>query len=502
MTKQRIFIAIDLKSFYASVECVERGLDPLTTNLVVADASRTQKTICLAVSPSLKPYNIPGRPRLFEVEQKVKEANYIRASKVNKRKLVGTSFDDTELQSNPNLAISYITATPRMAYYIEYSTKIYDIYLKYVSPEDIHVYSIDEVFIDATTYLNTYKLTPHDFTMMIIEDVLNETGITATAGIGTNMYLSKVAMDIVAKHTKPDAFGVRIAESNEMTYRKLLWNHKPITDFWRVGRGYTKKLHDINLYTMGDIARCSINNEDILFDIFGINAELLIDHAWGQEPCTISDIKSYKPTSNSLGSGQVLHCAYPSNKARIIVQEMIDHLALELVGKGLVSDQVVLTVGYDIENISDNKISNTYKGEIKKDYYGRTVPKSAHGTQTLKYPTSSTRLLTKAMLTLYDRIVDKSLLVRRITISANRVVLESNANNLPIYEQLDIFTNIDEQIKMDEKETIEVEREKRLNQAILDIKKKYGKNKVVKAMNLQDGATELERNEQIGGHKS
>lgn len=502
MTRQRTFIAIDLKSFYASVECIERGLDPLTTNLVVADASRTQKTICLAVSPTLKPYDIPGRPRLFEVEQKIKEANRKRATKINKRNLTGESFDNNYLKSNPNLAIAYITATPRMSHYIQYSTRIYDIYLKYVSPEDMHVYSIDEVFIDATTYLNTYKLTPHDFAMIIIKDVLKTTGITATAGIGTNMYLAKVAMDIVAKHTKADINGVSVAKLDEMIYRKLLWNHRPITDFWRVGKGYEKKLHNINLYTMGDIARCSIDNENLLFDIFGVNAELLIDHAWGREPCTIADIKSYKPTSSSLGSGQVLHGAYPSDKARIIVQEMSEHLALDLVEKGLVSDQIVLTVGYDIENISNKGIASKYTGAIKKDYYGRTIPKSAHGTQNLKSYTASTRLFTEATLKLYDRIIDKNLLIRRINMSASHILLESSVKNKPVIEQLDLFTNIEEQIKIDEKEAVQLEKEKQLNKAILDIKKKYGKNKVVKAMSLQEGATELERNEQIGGHKS
>lgn len=502
MAVQRTFIAIDLKSFYASVECVERGLDPLTTNLVVADASRTQKTICLAVSPSLKPYGIPGRPRLFEVEQKIKEANRKRTMKIGGRKLGGKSFDDTELQLNLELAVSYITATPRMAHYIKYSTKIYDIYLKYVSPEDIHVYSIDEVFIDVTAYLHTYKLSPHDFAMKMIQDVLQSTGVTATAGIGTNLYLAKVAMDIVAKHTEPDKSGVRIAQLDEMRYRKLLWDHKPITDFWRVGKGYKKRLEDIQLYTMGDIARCSIHDENILFDIFGVNAELLIDHAWGYEPCTIAEIKSYKPTSSSLGSGQVLHHAYPANKARIIVHEMAEHLALDLVERGMVCNQIILTVGYDIANISDKKIANKFLGGIKKDRYGRNIPKSAQGTENLKRYTSSTKLLVNAALKLYDRIIDKDLLIRRINMSANHTILESDAKNKTVIEQLDLFSNDDEQIMINEKEALELEKEKQLNKAIIDIKKKYGKNKIVKVMNLQEGATELERNEQIGGHKS
>jgi DNA polymerase V len=502
MARQKTYIAIDLKSFYASVECVERGLDPLTTNLVVADTSRTQKTICLAVSPSLKAYGIPGRPRLFEVEQKVNEINRKRAKKIGRKRLEGKSFDDIELQSNPNLIIDYIIATPRMAHYIKYSTRIYDIYLKYISSEDIHVYSIDEVFIDATGYLNTYKLSPHDLTMKMIKDVLKTTGVTATAGIGENMYLAKVAMDIVAKHTNPDTNGVRIAELDEMKYRNMLWDHQPITDFWRVGNGYQKRLQDIGLYTMGDIAKCSMDNENLLFDVFGVNAELLMDHAWGQEPCTISEIKRYKPTSSSLGSGQVLHSAYTADKARLIVQEMTEHLALDLVDKDMLSNQIVLTVGYDIENINDKKKINTYRGEIKIDHYGRKVPKSAHGTENLKKHTSSTKLLIHAALTLYDRIIDKALLVRRITISANHVVHESSIENKPFNEQLDLFTNIDERIKVEEKQAMELEKEKKLNKAILDIKKKHGKNTVVKAMSLQEGATERERNEQIGGHKS
>jgi DNA polymerase V len=501
MAAQRTFIAIDLKSFYASVECIERGLDPLTTNLVVADNSRTQKTICLAVTPSIKSYGISGRPRLFEVEQKIKEINCQRAITVGQSALTKTSFNDTELQSNPYLAVSYITAIPRMAHYMKYSTRIYGIYTKYISPEDIHVYSIDEVFIDATAYLNTYKLSPHDLTIKILKDVLETTGITATAGIGTNMYLAKVAMDIVAKHTEPDTYGARIAWLDEITYRKLLWDHRPITDFWRVGKGYQKKLSAIHLYTMGDIARCSITNEDLLFDTFGVNAELLIDHAWGFEPCTISDIKSYKPTSSSLGSGQVLHYAYTSDKARIIVHEMIEHLSLELIEKGLVSNQVVLTVGYDRENITNTK-NTLYNGETKKDYYGRIVPKSAHGTQNLKGYTSSTKLLTDAALKLYDRIINHNLLIRNINISINHIMLESDVENKPVIEQLDLFTNIDEKIKADKKEVMELEKERKLNKAIIDIKNKYGKNKVIKAMSLQEGATERERNEQIGGHKS
>ena len=404
--ENHIYIAIDLKSFYASVECRERDLDPLTTNLVVADAERTEKTICLAVSPSLKKYGLSGRARLFEVIQKVNAANNIRKLKASNHVFSGSSDDSTELQKNPSLKIDYIIAPPRMARYMEYSTKIYNIYLKYIAPEDIHIYSIDEVFIDVTHYLSTYNMTARELAMTMIQDILDTTGITATAGIGTNMYLCKIAMDIVAKHIEPDKNGVRIAELDEMSYRRLLWNHKPLTDFWRVGRGYSKKLEKIGLYTMGDIARCSIGkstdyyNEELLYKLFGINAELLIDHAWGYEPCTMEDVKAYKPETNSISSGQVLHCPYEFDKARLVVKEMIDLMALDLVDKGLVTNQIVLTIGYDIENMTDKNRSQSYKGTVTTNYYGKKVPKPAHGTTNLPKQTSSTTLITNAVMEL------------------------------------------------------------------------------------------------------
>lgn len=505
--KNRTYIAIDLKSFYASVECMERGLDPLTTNLVVADASRTEKTICLAVSPSLKAYGVPGRARLFEVVQKVKEVNAKRLSKAPRQSFSGSSFNDIEVKSSPHMALDYIAAPPRMAYYIEYSTKIYNVYLKYVAPQDIHVYSIDEVFIDATNYLNTYNLSAHELATKMILDVLETTGITATAGIGTNLYLCKVAMDIRAKHIPANEKGVKIAELDEMSYRLLLWSHRPLTDFWRVGKGYAKRLEEQGLYTMGDIARCSIGkasdyyNEDLLYKLLGINAELLIDHAWGWEPCTIADIKAYKPSTNSIGSGQVLHCAYTFDKARLIVREMTDLLVLDLVDKRLVTNQLVLTVGYDIENLTNPEIKKSYGGAITIDHYGRSVPKSAHGTINLDRQTSSTKLILDAVTELYDRIVDKNLLVRRVNVTANHVVDETTVQKTDNFEQLDLFTDYEDVKKKNEEEEAELMREKRVQKTILEIKKKYGKNAIIKGMNLEEGATTLERNKQIGGHK-
>lgn len=503
MSDQKIYIAIDLKSFYASVECVERRLNPLTTHLVVADVGRTEKTICLAVSPSLKAYGISGRARLYEVIQKVKQVNYQRQKRVRKE-LVEKSYDDIQLKSNPNLAVSFIAAKPRMAYYIEYSTKIYNIYLKYISPEDMHVYSIDEVFIDATSYLKIYKMTAYELAKTIILDVLDSTGITATAGIGTNLYLCKVAMDIVAKHIAPDQDGVRIAKLDEMSYRKLLWNHTPITDFWRVGKGYAKRLESEQLYTMGDIARCSIGkekdyyNEELLYKMFGVNAELLIDHAWGYEPCTIKDIKAYKPQDKSIGSGQVLHEPYSYKHARIVVKEMVDLLTLDLVDKNLVTDQIVLTIGYDIKNL----MNNSYQGEISTDRYGRKLPKHAHGTVNMKFPTSSTKLITKEVLKLYDCIINEKLMIRRIYISANHLVDSLSIKNREFHEQLDIFSCFEMDEEKNEKEKSELEEEKKLQQAIIEIKKKYGKNSVLKMMDLQEKATTRDRNKQIGGHKA
>ena len=506
------YIAIDLKSFYASVECVERGLDPLTTNLVVADASRTEKTICLAVSPSLKAYGISGRARLFEVVQRVKAVNAERKSRLSGGNFSGKSWDDRELKEHPELEVDYIAAPPRMAHYMKHSADIYHIYLKYVAPEDIHVYSIDEVLMDVTHYLDTYKMSAKELAATILQDVYAATGITATAGIGTNLYLCKVAMDIVAKHINPDENGVRIAELDELSYRKLLWNHRPLTDFWRVGHGYAKKLEENGIYTMGDVARCSLggpgdfHNENLLYHLFGVNAELLIDHAWGWEPCTIEQIKAYKPESNSIGSGQVLQCPYDCEKAKLVVREMTDLLALNLVDKGLVADQMVLTVGYDIENLSDPQIRSQYRGPVTTDHYGRKVPKHAHGTVNLGRFTSSARLIIEAVMGLYQEIVNPILLVRRINITANHVVEETealrHAGEHSDYEQMNLFTNYEEEARKRASEEAELEKERRIQQAVLDIKKKYGKNAILKGMNLEEGATARDRNNQIGGHKA
>lgn len=505
---EKTYIAIDLKSYYASVECMERGLDPLTTNLVVADASRTDKTICLAVSPSLKAMGIKGRPRLFEVVQKVKEINYERKARLQSKEFTGSSCDADELKVNPALAVDYIVALPRMSYYIKQSAYIYNIYMQFVSPEDIHVYSIDEVFMDVTPYLKTSGLTAKEFAMEIILEVLKKTGITATVGIGPNLYLAKVAMDIGAKHIQPDENGVRIAELEEMSYRRLLWEHRPLTDFWRVGRGYAKKLEDNGLFTMGDIARCSIgkdtdyHNEELLYKLFGINAELLIDHAWGWEPCTIADIKAYKPENNSMGSGQVLHCPYPNEKAKIVLMEMADQLALDLVEKGLVSDQLVLTVGYDRENLNDGEKIRSYAGKIKMDHYGRAVPQHAQGTVSLGKYTSSSKKIIDSTIKLFDTITDEKLLIRRISIAANHVIAEEDTLNSHTCEQLDLFTDYSEKKKLEEKEAADREKEKKLQQALLSIKHKFGKNAVLKGVSLEEGATAKDRNNQIGGHKA
>lgn len=491
----RTYIAIDLKSFYASVECVERGLDPLDTNLVVADMSRTEKTICLAVSPSLKRYGIPGRARLFEAIEQVRQANALRRSLAHNFKFTGKSCFAHELDSNPSLEIDYIVAPPQMAKYMEVSTRIYNIYLKYIAPEDIHVYSVDEVFIDATNYLKTYGKTAHELTMTIIRDVLSSTGITATAGIGTNMYLCKIAMDIVAKHIPADKDGVRIAELDEMSYRKQLWEHRPLTDFWRVGKGYATKLENNGMYTMGDVARCSIENEDKLYKLFGINAQLLIDHAWGWEPCRISDIKGYVPESNSLSVGQVLSSPYEFDKAKLIVREMTDSLVLDLVKKGLVTDQMVLTIGYDVENV---KKADT----VETDRYGRKTPKSAHGSINLKMQTSSTKLITDAVMELFDRIVDRSLTVRRMYVVANRVVREASLKGKEQFEQLDLFTDYEKKQAEEKEQNEALEREKKIQKTVISIKSKFGKNAILKGMNFEEGATARERNEQVGGHKA
>ncbi len=499
--KIRQYIAIDLKSFYASVECMERGLDPMTTNLVVADANKTEKTICLAVSPSLKSHGIPGRPRLFEVVQKVREANSRRKWNSPRKMLIGESYDDQKLKADPSLAISYIVASPQMAKYMEISTKIYGVYLKYIAPEDIHVYSIDEVFIDATPYLNTYKCTAHELALRMIRDVLRTTGITATAGIGTNLYLAKIAMDIMAKKMPADKDGVRIAELDEMSYRQKLWTHTPLTSFWRIGRGYAEKLQAYGMFTMGDVARCSIKNEELLYRLFGVNAELLIDHAWGWEPCLMSDIKSYKPETNSLSSGQVLSCPYDAKKAKLIVREMVDLLVLDLVEKRLVTGQIVLDIGYDVECLTDPSID--YDGEIITDRYGRKIPKYAHGTINLDRQTSSTMLITNATLELFDRIVNPKLLVRRITVTACNTIDESQAKNMPhAYEQLDLFTDYSKAQEEREKEDLSLARERKRQEIIIELRKQFGKNAVLKGMNFEEGATTKERNEQIGGHKA
>lgn len=505
--QDKAYIAIDLKSFYASVECVERGLDPLTTNLVVADESRTEKTICLAVSPSLKAYGIPGRARLFEVVQRVREVNIERKNRIRGREFAGVSFRAEELSAHPETELGYIVAKPRMALYMEYSTRIYEIYLKYIAPEDIHVYSVDEVMMDVTGYLKIYGMTPRELAKTMIRDVLNETGITATAGIGTNLYLCKVAMDIGAKHVQADRDGVRIAELDEMSYREKLWNHRPLTDFWRVGSGYARKLEENGMFTMGDVARCSVDDnafqgEELLYRLFGVNAELLIDHAWGWEPCTMDEIKAYRPSTNSLSSGQVLQCPYPYDKARLIVKEMTDLLVLDLVDKGLATDQMVLTIGYDVENLSDPKRRNGYRGEVTTDRYGRKIPKHAHGTANLPGRTSSTKIILDAVMELYDRIVDRNLTVRRVTVAATKLVEEDLTTKQEHYEQMNLFTDYAALEQQRQEEAAERQKEKKVQKAILDIQKKYGKNALVKGMNLQEGATTMERNEQIGGHKA
>lgn len=501
--QNRIYIAIDLKSFFASVECVERGLDPLQTNLVVADVSRTEKTICLAVSPSLKAYDIGGRARLFEVTQRLRQVNHERRCKSAGFQLRGKSWKDEELKAHPDWEVDFIIAPPRMAKYIEYSTKIYSIYLKYIAPEDIHVYSIDEVFIDVTAYLGSYKMTAHELAMTMIRDVLKQTGITATAGIGTNLYLCKIAMDIIAKKVPADKDGVRIAELDEMSYRRQLWDYKPITKFWRIGKGIAEKLATYGIYTMGDVARCSLKHEALLYKLFGINAELLIDHAWGWEPCTIDYVKAYRPTTNSLSSGQVLTEPYTFQKARVVVQEMADAAALDLVSKHLLTNQLVLTIGYDIESLTDPTISAKYDGPVTMDFYGRRVPKHAHGTANLDKFSSSTKVITKAVVELFDRIVNKELLIRRMNLTTNHIIYEEQANktaNIPL--QLDLFTDYDAEEKKQEKAKKELAKERRMQEAVLSIKRKFGKNSILRGLNFEEGATAIERNKQIGGHKA
>lgn len=505
MADDRIYVAIDLKSFYASAECASLGVDPLTTNLVVADLSRTEKTICLAVTPSLKSYGISGRARLFEVVERVKEINKERRKRIGGKKFRAKSSSALQLDADPFLELDYIVARPRMAFYIGISTQIYEIYLKYVSSSDIHVYSIDEVFIDVTEYLPTYKMTAHEFTRMMISDVLDVTGITATAGIGTNLYLAKVAMDIVAKHIPADKDGVRIAELDEMSYRRQLWSHTPITDFWRVGRGYAARLEALGLYTMGDIAYCSVRNEEILYKSFGVNAELLIDHAWGYEPCRISDIKSYKPDNNSLSIGQVLQEPYPFDKAKLIIREMTDSLSLELVDKSLVTDQIVISVGYE----AVGKRGASGGAETTSDRYGRNVPKPAHGSVNLGRFTSSSRLMTEAVDRLFDDIVSAAVPVRRMYVVASHVIpenmerIDKEKDDEDEYGQISLFSSEERAVEIaDTEEDIQLEREKNVQKALIDIKKKFGKNAVIKAMDLEEGATGMERSRQIGGHRA
>ena len=492
---EKTYICIDLKSFYASVECVERGLDPLKTNLVVADEERTEKTICLAVSPSLKQYGIGGRARLFEVIEKVKEVNKIRKKQNSYKPFTGKSSNDDELKKDKTKELSFIIAKPRMAHYIDTSAKIYSIYLKYLSSDDIFVYSIDEIFADITNYLKYYKLTPKELVTKIINDIYKQTGITATAGIGTNLFLAKVAMDVVAKHTKPNKYGVRIAELDEISYRKQMWHHKPITDVWRVGKGIASRLEKYGIYTMGDIARCSIKNEDLLYKLFGVNAELLIDHAWGWEPCTIESIKSYTPDVKSITSGQVLDCPYDYQKTKLVVCEMADSLALDLTAKSLVTDKLTLTLGYDIQNINNN-----YEGEITTDFYGRKIPKHAHGTITLDHKTSSSKIIMNALVKLYDKIINPKLLIKRINLTAIDVTSEELETGKIRYHQLDLFSDAEKQNNLLETEKRAEVKERKLQGTLLNIKEKYGKNSILKLMDLEEAATTKTRNEQIGGH--
>ena len=498
---EKIYLCIDLKSFYASVECIQRGLDPMQTNLVVADSSRTEKTICLAVSPALKEFGVSGRARLFEVIERVKLVNARRRLDAPNHCFTESSYDTLQLKEDPALELSFITAPPQMALYMETSAKIYEIYLRYVAPEDIHVYSIDEVFIDLTGYLRVYRTSARELALQMIREVYVKTGITATAGLGTNLYLAKIAMDIMAKRMKPDKHGARIAQLDEMEYRRQLWDHRPLTDFWRIGKGYVKRLEKIGLYTMGDVARCSLgnpndfHNEELLYRTFGVNAELLIDHAWGIEPCTVADIKAYRPSANSISSGQVLHCPYSNEKAKLIVREMIDLLVLDLVEKRLVTDQIVLTVGYDIDNLTDPLISKAYKGPVITDHYGRKIPKYSHGTVNLGQHISSTKVIVDAVMDLFASISDPLLLVRRLTIVANHVLPESQAALEKPMQQLSLFEE-------SEQEQLDLQRERNAQEAILSIRRKYGKNAILKGMNFKEGATTRDRNGQIGGHKA
>ena len=492
---KRVYICIDLKSFYASVECVERGLDPLNTNLVVADASRTEKTICLAISPSLKQYGIGGRARLFEVKQLVKEVNKKRKGENNNRRFAGKSFFDDELKHDKTKELDFIIAPPRMSHYMNFSAKIYHIYLRHIAKEDIFVYSIDEIFADITKYLKYVHMTPQEFVRKILKEIVLETGITATAGIGSNLFLAKVAMDVVAKHVKADQYGVRMAELNEESFKKKLWGYRPITDIWRIGRGIARKLEQNHIYTLGDVARCSIENEELLYQLFGVNAELLIDHSWGLESCTMEDVKAYRPLSKSISTGQVLPCPYSYQKTKLVIREMAELLALQLVEKHLVTNQLVLTIGYDISNVIEG-----YQGEVKEDFYGRKIPNHAHGSITLKEKTASSNEIMQAVTKLFMKIINPDLLVKRIHISAEKLISKEKEKMILKYEQLDLFTNPDT-IKIDSMKRKEEEsRENKLQQTVLNIKEKYGKNAILRGMNLEEGGTTIERNRQIGGH--
>lgn len=495
----KVFACIDLKSFYASVECAERGLDALTTNLVVADSSRTEKTICLAVSPSLKSYGLKGRSRLYEVVTKVNEYNKEKMLKNHIKNFIKKSFNNEEVKNNKEVALGFIVAPPRMAYYMKYSTNIYNIYLKYISKDDLFSYSIDEVFIDLTNYLKYYGMDAKSLVSLIIQDVYKTTKITATAGIGTNMYLAKIAMDIEAKHMEPNQNGARIAYLDEYSYRKKLWDHTPLTDFWRVGPGIEKKLISNNMYTMGDIARCYFNDEDKLYKLFGVNAEILIDHAFGYEICTVKDAKCYKPENNSISSGQVLHEPYSYDKCIIVLREMLEELTLNLVRKNMVTDTIVLTIGYDVINLLTPSIRREYYGEVTVDHYGRNVPKSAHGTAKIKYKTSSTKIITESVLKLFQKIVNPKLLIRRINIAACNITTSDTTKKMKI-EQINLFSDFDD--KKYEKELNDEKEEKKIQKTILNIKDKYGKNAIVKGLDLLDGATALDRNREIGGHKA
>lgn len=499
---EKVYASIDLKSFYASVECKERNLNPLTTNLVVADSTRTEKTICLAVSPSLKQYGIGGRARLFEVIQRLREVNKERKYKNNIKSFIGKSYDDEELKSNPNLEISYIIAPPRMAYYMKYSTDIYNVYLKYIAPEDIYVYSIDEIFCDITKYLKLYKLTKEELITKMIVDVYKTTGITATGGIGTNMYLCKVAMDILAKHANPNKEGVRIATLDEMSYRKYLWSHKPLTDFWRVGKGYAKRLEENNIHTMGDIARCSLYNEELLYKLFGVNAELLIDHSWGYEPTTIKDIKSYKPQAKSLCSGQVLLCSYDYEKTKVVIKEMAEAISLDLVSKKYITDQLVLHIDYDIECLTNPEYSKYYNGEIVTDRYGRSVPKPAHGTLRLKRKTSSTKLITEGFLKLYDVIINKKMLIKKINMYVANLSSELEIKETHEIKQFDLFTDYEEIERKEKAEKEALEKEHKVQETLINLRSRFGKNAILKGINIKSESTAIERNNQIGGHKA